>query len=69
MGRWGGLGAAGHLPEPAGSSALEEALGFKATTVMSPSQRRTHTAHPAWPETMGLPATPDMRPPPTGATT
>lgn len=28
MGRWGG--AMGHLPKPAGSSALEEALGFKA---------------------------------------
>lgn len=69
MGQQGGPGVAWHLPEPAGSSALEKALGLKATTPTPPSQRRTHMARPAWPEAMGLLVTswhepPTLVPPP-----
>lgn len=63
MGRRGGPGAAGHLPEPAGSSTVEEALGLKAITSIPPSQRRTHMARPAWLEPMELPVTPWHEPP------
>ena len=42
MGQWRRPGAAGHLPKGAGFKCLQEALAFKATTPIPPSEEDTH---------------------------